>query len=157
MKERDKPSQLHRPFYPIGRQIPGVFEPGRAGGGSLERRPLRSRVTIGRGSEEWERSNTYRYENAPGRGEAKEICWEGRAMAIKREKLNKEQEAEILKLFKKSKTMKSLTQDFIKSFKVLEERTTSRGRFYIIWSSILNQTLQIPVQDLLKPEDAAHD
>lgn len=71
-------------------------------------------------------------------------------MAIQREQLTPEQQAEVLKLFKKSKTMQSLTRDFIKSFKVLEERTTSRGRFYIIWPSVLNQTFQIPVQELLK-------
>ena len=74
-------------------------------------------------------------------------------MAIKRETLTKEQEAEVLKLFKKSKQMKSLLNDFIKSFKVLELRTTTRGEFYIIWSSTLNQTFQIPVQELLKPEE----
>jgi len=73
---------------------------------------------------------------------------------LKRVELTPEKKSEVIKLFCKSEKMKELVEEFIKSFKVLEGRqdTTTKSKDpeeYVIWSSILQKTIRIPVKELL--------
>ena len=70
---------------------------------------------------------------------------------LKRIELTDEQKKAVLKLFNKSETMEALTAEFTKSFKVLELREDENHNddYYVIWSSILNRTLKIPVKEII--------
>jgi len=66
--------------------------------------------------------------------------------------LTTEQKAEALKLFLKTERVEQLVKEFKKSFKVLDGRAVKEGQdpeYYIIWSSLLNRTIEIPTKELL--------
>jgi len=69
----------------------------------------------------------------------------------KRVELTQAQKDSVIKVFKKSDTMKDLVDEFIKSFKALEERTDGNTDtdYYVIWSSLTQKTIKIPVKELL--------
>lgn len=70
---------------------------------------------------------------------------------LQRTELTDEQKKAVLKVFYKTDTMKELTAEFIKSFKVLELREDENhdNDHYVIWSSILNRTLRVPVTEII--------
>ena len=73
---------------------------------------------------------------------------------LKRVELKTEQKNAILKLFADTKQMEQLVNDFKKSFKVLEGRQTEKNKgddpdSYIIWSSVLQKTIEVPTTELL--------
>jgi len=70
---------------------------------------------------------------------------------MKRVGLTTEQKAAVLKLFSKSKQMEQLVKEFKKTFKVLEGRggKDKDPESYIVWSSALGRTIEIPTKELL--------
>jgi hypothetical protein len=74
---------------------------------------------------------------------------------LKQIKLTIEQKSAVLKLFTNSERMEQLANEFKKSFKVLEGRQNGNNKgsdpdSYMIWSSVLNRTIEVPTTELLQ-------
>jgi hypothetical protein len=69
---------------------------------------------------------------------------------IKQVKLEQDQKEAIIKLFRKSPQMEAYIQDFMRSFKILEEQVIDGVEYYVFWSSIQGGgAIKIPVNELM--------
>ena len=73
---------------------------------------------------------------------------------IKQIKLEQEQKDAIIKLFRKSPQMETFIQDFIRSFKVIEEQVIDGVEYYVFWSSAVSGgVIKIPVSELMEVDN----
>jgi len=63
-----------------------------------------------------------------------------------------EEKEQVVMLFKKSKRMKLLTDNFRNSFKVLGRSTDNGSDCYIIWSPQVKGNIKVPADELLGQE-----
>lgn len=73
---------------------------------------------------------------------------------IKQIKLEQEQKDAVTKLFRKSPRMETFIQEFIRSFKILEEQVIDGVEYYVFWSSMYGGgTIKIPVSELMEVDN----
>lgn len=74
---------------------------------------------------------------------------------VNRVELTDEQKKAVLKAFLSSDKYMELFNEFQKSFKVMEERKAPHGDYYVVWSALLNRTVQFPVSQVIDRTEPA--